>query len=195
MKPNQWIKLIDEENIKDNRTRRHKNKVRREEKKDDNLEKIDLRKIYSQFLEEKQSKRGECNKCTPPIISTNCPQLNNDSGLSLIEEDIFSTQDKTFLPVLEEFQNANVSNNIDSTTRHPPASTPPRKKQSPKVLLFPVVCKPWEVSTKHQHFFRIFYIWCNKQGAFRRVFFFRYSHWNMIFLDDISFSRKYDLIL
>ena len=136
MKPNQWIKLIDEENIKDNRTRWHKNKVRREEKKDDNLEKIDLRKIYSQFLEEKQSKRGECNKCTPPIISTNCPQLNNDSGLSLIEEDIFSTQDKTFLPVLEEFQNANVSNNIDSTTRHPPACTPPRKSSLQRYFFF-----------------------------------------------------------
>ena len=98
---------IDERNIIDNRARRNKNKVKREEKKDGNLEKIDLKKIYSQLLEEEQSK--------------------SDSGFSLIEEDIFSTQDKEFLSVLEELQTANVSNNIDSITRHPTACTPQEK--------------------------------------------------------------------
>ena len=90
---------IDERNITDNRARRNKNKVKREEKKDGNLEKIDLKKIYSQLLEEEQSKGGERNKSIPPIISTNSSQLKNDSGFSLIEEDIFSTQDKEFLSV------------------------------------------------------------------------------------------------
>ena len=110
---------IDERNITDNRASQNKNKVKREEKKDGNLEKIDLKKIYSQLLEEEQSKGGERNKSIPPIISTNSSQLKNDSGFSLIEEDIFSTQDKEFLSVLEELKNVSVSNNIDSTTRHP----------------------------------------------------------------------------
>ena len=118
---------IDERNITDNRARRNKNKVKREEKKDGNLEKIDLEKIYSQLLEEEQSKSGARNKSTPPIISTNSSQLKNDSSFSLIEEEIFSTQDKEFLSVLEELQNANVSNNIDSTTRHSTACTPQEK--------------------------------------------------------------------
>ena len=90
---------IDERNITDNRARRNKNKVKREEKKDGNLEKIDLEKIYSQLLEEEQSKSGERNKSTPPIISTNSSQLKNDSGFSLIEEDIFSTQDRVSIGI------------------------------------------------------------------------------------------------
>ena len=45
----------------------------------------------------------------------------NYSGFYLIEDDIFSTQGKQFLSVFEELQNTNVSNNIDSTTRHPTA--------------------------------------------------------------------------
>ena len=101
---------IDERNITDNRARQNKNKVKSEEKKDGNLAKIDLKKIYSQLLEEEQSMSGERNKSTPPIISTNSSQLKNDSGFSLIEEDIFSTQDKEFLSVLEELQTAYVSN-------------------------------------------------------------------------------------
>ena len=115
---------IDETNITDNRAMRNKNKVKREEKRDGSLEKIDLKKIYSQLLEEEQSRSGDRNKSTPPNISTNSSQLKNDSGFSPIEENIFSTQDKEFLSVLEELQNASVSNNIDSTTRHPTACTP-----------------------------------------------------------------------
>ena len=38
---------IDERNITDNRARRNKNKVKREEKNDGNLEKIDLKKNIS----------------------------------------------------------------------------------------------------------------------------------------------------
>ena len=121
---------IDETNATDNKARRKKNKVKREEKKDGNLKKIDLKKIYSQLLEEEQSKSGERSKSIPAIISTNSPQLKNDSGFSLIEEDIFSTQDKEFLSVLEELQNPSVSNNIDSATRHPTACTI-RKKTVP----------------------------------------------------------------
>ena len=43
---------IDETNITDNRAMRKKNKVKREEKRDGSLEKIDLKKIYSELLEE-----------------------------------------------------------------------------------------------------------------------------------------------
>ena len=115
---------IDERNITDNRAMPNKNKVKREEKRDGSLEKTDLKKIYSQLLEEEQSRSGDRNKSTPPNISTNSSQLKNDSGFSPIEENIFSTQDKEFLSVLEELQNAKVSNNIDATTRHPTACTP-----------------------------------------------------------------------
>ena len=65
---------IDERNITGNRGRRNKNKVKiqeKKEKKDVNLEKTDLKKIYSQFLEEEQSKSYEQDKFTPPIFSTN----------------------------------------------------------------------------------------------------------------------------
>ena len=119
---------IDERNITDNRAMPNKNKVKREEKRDGSLEKIDLKKIYSQLLEEEQSRSGDRNKSTPPNISTNSSQLKNDSGFSPIEENIFSTQDKEFLSVLEELQNANVSNNIDSTTRHHTTCTPGENK-------------------------------------------------------------------
>ena len=115
---------INERNITDNKAMWNKNKVKREEKRDGSLEKIDLKKIYSHLLEGKQSRSGDRNKSTPPIISTSSSQLKNDSGFSPIEENIFSTQDKEFLSVLEELQNGNVSNNIDSTTRHLTACTP-----------------------------------------------------------------------
>ena len=92
---------IDERNITDNRAMRNRNKVKRKEKKDDGLEKIDLNKIYSQLLEEEQNRSGDRNKTTSPIISTNSSQLKNDSGFSPIEENMFSTQDKEFLSVLE----------------------------------------------------------------------------------------------
>ena len=43
---------IDERNITDNRATWNKNKIKREEKRNGSLEKIDLKKIYSEFLEE-----------------------------------------------------------------------------------------------------------------------------------------------
>ena len=87
---------IDETNITDNRAMRKKNKVKREEKRDGSLEKIDLKKIYSQLLEEEQSRSGDRNKSTPPNISTNSSQLKNDSGFSPIEENIFQHKTKSF---------------------------------------------------------------------------------------------------
>ena len=57
----------------------------------------------------------------PPIPFN---QKMTDSGFSPMEENIFSTEDKEFLLALEELQNANVSNNIDSTTRHLTACSP-----------------------------------------------------------------------
>ena len=78
-----------------------------------------------------------------PIISIISSQLKNDSGFSLIEEDIFSTRNNEFLLVLEELQNANVSNNIDSTTRHRTACTPQTKNST------------FGVSAKQKHFFCI----------------------------------------
>ena len=88
---------IDERNITDNRASQNKNKVKREEKKDGNLEKIYLVKIYSQLLEEEQSKSGEHKKSTPPIISTNSSQLKNDSGFSLIEYTFNTRQRVSFI--------------------------------------------------------------------------------------------------
>ena len=85
---------IDQRNITDNRAMR--NKVKREEKRDGSLEKIDLKKIYSQLLEEEQSRSGDRNKSTPPNISTNSSQLKNDSGFSPIEENIFLHKTKSF---------------------------------------------------------------------------------------------------
>ena len=66
---------IDEISVTDIRAPWKINKAEREEKKDGNLGKIDLEKIYFQLLEEEQSKSGELSKSTPPIISTNSSQL------------------------------------------------------------------------------------------------------------------------
>ena len=66
---------IDEISVTDIRARWKINKAEREEKKDGNLGKIDLEKIYFQLLEEEQSKSGELNKSIPPIISTYSSQL------------------------------------------------------------------------------------------------------------------------
>ena len=87
---------IDERNITDNRAMRNKNKVKREEKRDGSLEKIDLKKIYSQLLEEEQSRSGDRNKSTPPNISTNSSQVKNDSGFFPIEQNIFQHKTKSF---------------------------------------------------------------------------------------------------
>ena len=65
---------IDERNVTgktDNRARRNKNNIKRKEKKDRRLEKIDLKEIYSQLLEEEQSRSGDRNKSTPSVKSTN----------------------------------------------------------------------------------------------------------------------------
>ena len=66
---------VDEISVTDIRARWKINKAKREEEKDGNLGKIDLEKIYFQFLEEEQSKSGELNKSITPIISTNSSQL------------------------------------------------------------------------------------------------------------------------
>ena len=113
----------DERNKTDNRAWWNKHKVKSEEKKGGDLEKIDLKKIYSRLLQGEQSKSVERKKPTPAVISTNSAQLKNGSAFSPVEEDIFSTQDNEFLLILEEFQNGIVSNNIDSTTSHPTACT------------------------------------------------------------------------
>ena len=66
---------IDQISVTDIRAPWKINKAEREEKKDGNLGKIDLEKIYFQLLEEEQSKSGELSKSIPPIVSTNSSQL------------------------------------------------------------------------------------------------------------------------
>ena len=90
------------------------------------------------------------------FISTNSSPLQNGPGFPLTKKDIFSTQGKEFLSVLEELQNANVFNSINSTTRHPTACTPEENT----------------VSSKHKLLLDI-QVWCSKWVAFRRVFLFR----------------------
>ena len=87
---------IDERNITDNRAMRNKNRVKREEKKDGSLEKIDLKKMYSQLLEEEPSRSGDRNKSTPPNISTNSSQVKNDSGFFPI---IFNTRQRVSISI------------------------------------------------------------------------------------------------
>ena len=114
MEQKQWNKR---KNVTDNRTPRKKNKVKIEEKKEGNLEKIERKEnMLSTF-------RG----------GAFCGECNN----------LFSTRDNEFLLVLEELQNANVSNNIDSTTRHCTACTPQTKNST------------FGVSAKQKHFFCI----------------------------------------
>ena len=61
--------LINERNItENNRPWPEKNKAKSKERKDSNLEKMNLKMIYSQLLEEKQNKSGEHNKFISPSI-------------------------------------------------------------------------------------------------------------------------------
>ena len=59
-----------------------------------------LREIYSQLLKEDCSK-NMADKTSPPRICTNTAQTKNDSSSTLIEENIFSTQDKELLSILD----------------------------------------------------------------------------------------------
>ena len=54
---------IEERNVADNRARGDRNKVKREEKKDGNLDKIE-----SQLLEEEQNKSGERKNSLPLLF-------------------------------------------------------------------------------------------------------------------------------
>ena len=91
-----------------------------------------LREIYSQLLKEDCSK-SMADKTSPPRICTNTAQTKNDSSSTLIEENIFSTQDKELLSILDELQGASIYEDIDQLARHPSA------------------CSPQDVSINHQH--------------------------------------------
>ena len=116
---------LDERNITENRTQRKNYIVNREENTYSNREKIELKKMYSQLFGEEQVREIITIKLFPQCLY----QFLTIKKMSffLKEEDIFSTQDKGFLLVLEEFQNANVSNNIASVTRHPRTCTSQEK--------------------------------------------------------------------
>ena len=82
-----------------------------------------LQEIYSQQLKEDCSK-SIANKTSLPRICTNTAQTKNASGSTLTEENIFSTQDKELLSILEELQGASISEDIDQLVRHPSAYSP-----------------------------------------------------------------------
>ena len=48
-------------------------------------------------------------KTSPPRICNSTAQTKNDSSSTLIEQNIFSTQDKELLLILEELQGASIS--------------------------------------------------------------------------------------
>ena len=48
-------------------------------------------------------------KTSPPSICTNTAQTKNDSSSTLMEQNIFSTQDNELLLILEELQGAIIS--------------------------------------------------------------------------------------
>ena len=91
-----------------------------------------LQEIYSQLLKEHCSK-SMADKTSPPRIYTNTAQTKNDSSSTLIEENIFSSQDKELLSILEELQGASIYEDINQLARHP--ST----------------CSPQDVCINHQH--------------------------------------------
>ena len=91
-----------------------------------------FQEIYSQLLKEDCSK-SMADKTSPPRICTNTAQTKNDSSSTSIEENIFSTQDKELLSILEELQSASISEDIDHLARHLSA------------------CSPQDISIYHQH--------------------------------------------
>ena len=58
------------------------------------------------------------DKTSPPRICTNTAQTKNNSSSTLIEDKIFSTQDKELLSILEVLQRVSISENIDQLARH-----------------------------------------------------------------------------
>ena len=60
------------------------------------------------MLQEDCSK-SMAGKTSPPRICNSTSQTKNDSSSTLIEQNIFSTQDKELLLILEELQGASIS--------------------------------------------------------------------------------------
>ena len=53
--------------------------------------------------------KSMAGKTSPPRICTNTAQTKNDSSSTLMEQNIFSTQDNELLLILEELQGAIIS--------------------------------------------------------------------------------------
>ena len=53
--------------------------------------------------------KSMAGKISPPRICTNTAQTKNDSSSTLMEQNIFSTQDNELLLILEELQGAIIS--------------------------------------------------------------------------------------
>ena len=64
------------------------------------------------------------DKTPLPRICTNTAQTKNDSSSTLIEENIFSKQDKQLLSILEELQGVSIYEDIDQLARHPSPCSP-----------------------------------------------------------------------
>ena len=63
--------------------------------------------------------KSMADKTSPTRIGTNTAQTKNDSSSNLIEENIFSSQDKELPSILEELQGASIYEDIDQLDRHP----------------------------------------------------------------------------
>ena len=64
------------------------------------------------------------DKASPPRTCTNTVQTKNDFRSTLIEEKIFSTQDKKLFSILKELQGASIFEDLDQLARHHSACSP-----------------------------------------------------------------------
>ena len=63
---------------------------------------VDLQEIYRHLLDEEKRKSSEDLNISPPEICSNSYQMRKDSAFNVSCEDIFTSQDKVYLLLLEK---------------------------------------------------------------------------------------------
>ena len=124
---------IDDRNVRDNRSQRKKKKLAKSSVAETSIGKnasVDFQEIYRDLLDGKKCESAEDLKISPPEICTNSSQMRNDSAFNASGEDIFTSQDKEYLLLLEEIQNS--CQKLEEDTRFPHVC--PSKAKSPNFL-------------------------------------------------------------
>ena len=113
---------IDDSNVTDNRSQRKRKKLAKNSIAETLIGKntsVDFQEIYRDLLNGEKRESAEDLKISPPEICTNSSQMRNDSAFNASGEDIFTSQDKEYLLLLEEIQNSSTCQKLEEDARLP----------------------------------------------------------------------------